>query len=153
MLVVAVAVLATASLALATETTRAEYVAQVEPICKTNTQADEKILDGVEAEVKNGKLKPAAKQFSKASAALKKALAQLKAVPKPAADNAKLTKWLGYVKTEAELFASTAKKLKSGDKEGAGKMEIRLTHNANLANNTVLDFEFRYCRVEPSKFS
>jgi hypothetical protein len=152
-LVAAVAVLATASLALATETTRAEYVAQVEPICKTNTQADEKILDGVEAEVKSGKLKPAAKQFSKASAALKKALAQLKAVPKPAADNAKLTKWLGYVKTEGELFASTAKKLKSGDKGGAGKMEIRLTHNANLANNTVLDFEFHYCRVEPSKFS
>ena len=153
MLVAAVAVLATASLALATETTRAEYVAQVEPICKTNTQADEKILDGVEAEVKSGKLKPAAKQFSKASAALKKALAQLKAVPKPAADNAKLTKWLGYVKTEAELFASTAKKLKSGDKQGAGKMEVRLTHNANLTNNTVLAFEFHYCRVEPSKFS
>ena len=121
----------------ATETTRAEYAAQVEPICKTNTQANERILKGVKTEVKQGKLKPAAKQFSKASAALKKALAQLKAVPKPAADQAKLTKWLGYVKTEAELFQSTSKKLATGNKIGAQAMVIRLTHNANLANDSV----------------
>lgn len=153
MLMVAGAVLATASLALATETTRAEYVAQVEPICKANTQANERILKGVKTEVKQGKLKPAAKQFSKASTALEKTLGQLKAVPQPAADQAKLTKWLGYVKTEAELFQSTSKKLASGDKVGAQAMVIRLTHNANLANDTVLSFNFTYCRFEPSKFS
>jgi hypothetical protein len=152
-LMVAGAVLATASLALATETTRAEYVAQVEPICKANTKANERILKGVEAEVKHNKLKPAATQFSKASTALKKTLAQLKAVPQPTADKAKLTKWLGYVKTEAELFQSTAKKLKAGDKAGTEKMSLRLHHTAELANDTVLSFNFTYCRFEPSKFS
>lgn len=145
--------LATASLAMATETTRAEYAATVEPICKANTQANERILKGVKTEVKQGKLKLAAQRFAKASTALKKTLTQLKAVPQPAADQARLTTWLGYVKTEAELFQSTSKKLASGDKMGAQAMVIRLTHNANLANNQVLAFDFTYCRFEPSKFS
>ena len=80
-------------------------------------------------------------------------MAELQAIPRPAADEATLSKWLGYVKTEAGLFALTAKKLKAGEKAGAEKLAIRLTHNANLANDTVLDFEFHYCRFEPARFT
>lgn len=140
-------------LAEATETTRPEYRETVEPICKTNTQANERILKGVKAEVKAGKLKPAATQFAKASTALKKTWRQLGAVPQPVADQARLAKWLGYVKTEADLFQRTAKKLKAGDKIGAFAMQIRFEHNANQANNQVIPFEFRYCKFEPSKFT
>ena len=32
-------------------------------------------------------------------------------------------------------------------------MVVKLTHNANLANNQVLSFGFRYCKLEPSKFT
>jgi hypothetical protein len=137
----------------ATETTRLEYKEAVEPICKANTEANEKILKGVRVEVREGKLKPAAVQFSRAGAALKKTSRQLGAVPQPAADQARLAKWLGYVKTEAELFQSTAKKLQAGNKNGALAMVIRLEHNANQANNQVLPFSFHYCRFEPSKFT
>lgn len=140
-------------LAEATETTRPEYRETVEPICKTNTQANERILKGVKAEVKANKLKPAATQFAKAAAALKGTWRQLKAVPQPVADQARLGKWLGYVKTEADLFQRTAQKLKEGNKIGASAMVIRLTHNANQANNQVIPFEFRYCKFEPSKFT
>ena len=146
-------VLAGASLALATETSRAEYVAAVEPICHSNTQASEKILKGVKAEVKAGKLAPAATQFAKAAKALKRTLAQLKAVPQPTADAARLAKWFGYIGNEVELFEATAKKLKAGDKDGAEKMTLILTHTANLANDQVLVFGFRYCHGEPSRFS
>lgn len=151
--IAALAVLVTASLALAAETTRDEYKAQVEPICKTNSKANERILGGVRKEVKQGKLKPAAQAFSKAASALKKTLAQLKAVPQPSADQAKLGKWLKYVGAEASLFEAASKKLKAGDKTGASAMVIRLTHNATLANNTVASFEFEYCRFEPSRFT
>jgi hypothetical protein len=151
--IAALAVMTTASLALAAETTRTEYVATVEPICKTNTKVNERILGGVRAEVRKGKLKPAARQFAKAASALKGTLAELKAVPRPAADQAKLAKWLKYVGAEASLFEATSKKLKAGDKTGAQAMVIRLTHNANLANDTVASFEFEYCRFEPSRFT
>jgi hypothetical protein len=145
--------LSTASLALGAEQTRETYTAQVEPICKVNTAANERILKDVKSEVKTGKLKPAAASFAKAASALKKTLAQLKAVPQPSADTAKLTKWLGYIEDEAELFEKTAAKLKAGNKNGAQAMAIRLTHTANLANNQVLAFEFNYCRVDPSQFT
>jgi hypothetical protein len=148
-----VAALAVASLASAAEIDRAEYKAQVEPICKTNSKANETILKPVRKLVKEDKLKPAAARFDKASAALKKTLAQLKAVPQPTADEAKLTKWLGYIKTEADLFAKAAKKLRAGQKGAAQQVVNKLTSTANLANSTVLSFEFRYCRLEPSKFT
>jgi hypothetical protein len=153
LLLAAVAVLVTAAGATAAEVTRESFTAQVEPICKANTQANEKILKGVQAKVKAGQLDAAAKQFEGAAKALKHTYAQLKAVPEPAADQAKLAKWLGYVKVEADFFQQTADKLAANQKAAAQTMVIRLTHNANLANNQVLGFEFTYCRFEPTKFS
>ena len=150
-------VLAMAMLALpaaqADDAERQAYKEAVEPICKANTQANERILKGVRGKVRAGKLKAAAGQFSRAATALRKTHKELKAVPQPPADQAKLTKWLKYVAEEASLFQRTAKKLNAGDKNGALAMVIKLEHNANLANNQVLGFEFRYCRFEPSKFT
>jgi hypothetical protein len=139
--------------AASTEVTRASYTEAVEPICKSNTQANEKILKGVKAEVKADKLKPTAVQFTKAAAALKKTYAQLAAVPQPPADTAKLAKWLSYVKAETSLFRGTAAKLKAGKKAAAEANVVRLTHTADLANDQVLGFEFEYCRFEPSRFT
>jgi hypothetical protein len=107
----------------------------------------------VRKQVKEGKLRAAGTQFSKAARALKAALNELRPVPQPIADRAKLAKWLGYIKTQVELFERVARKLKSGDKVGAQTLVVRLTHTANLANNQVLVFEFRYCRLDPSKFT
>jgi hypothetical protein len=142
-----------ASLALADQAERDAYKAEVEPICKTNTQANEKILKGVRQQVKAGKLDAAGAKFSKAATALKKAYGELKAVPQPASDAARLNKWLSYVKEEATLFESGAKALKAGNKGKAQSIVVKLTHTANLANNQVLSFGFRYCKLEPSKFT
>jgi hypothetical protein len=141
------------NLAAAEEVTRDSYTEAVEPICKVNTEANEKILKGVRQEVQKGKLKPAGAKFAQAATALKKAYTQLSAVPQPAADSAKLAKWLSYVKTEASLFESAAKALKAEDKNKAQSYVVKLTHNANLANLQVLAFNFRYCKLEPSKFT
>jgi hypothetical protein len=150
--VLAFALLA-APIAQAAEVTRESYKEAVEPICKTNVQANERILKNVRANVKAGKFGLAASQFTKAADALKKAIPKLKAVPQPTADQANLTKWLKYIGEEEGYFRQIAKKLKAGDKNGATAMQIRLSHTANQANNQVLAFEFKYCRVEPSKFS
>jgi hypothetical protein len=131
---------------------RQTYKAEVEPICKANTQANEKILKGVRQLVKAGKLDAAAKKVFAAARALKRTRAELLAVPKPSEDAARLTKWLGYVKDEVTLFESLGRKLKAGEKTQAQKMVLRLKSTADRANNTVLDFEFRYCRFQPSKF-
>jgi hypothetical protein len=142
-----------AAAAFAAEVSRDEYKEAAEPICKTSAKENERILSGVRTEVKQGKLTTAATKFSKASKEQTKALKQLSALPQPAADEARLAKWLGYLKIEAELFEQAGRKLKAGDKPGAEHVFAKLTPNANKANNQVLPFEFRYCRLEPQKFS
>lgn len=133
--------------------TRPEYKTAVEPICKKNSDANDRILKGVRDEVKKNKLKPAGAKFIKASSALTTAYNELKAVEQPAEDAAKLTKWLGYVKTEASLFKSAGSALKAGNKSKAQKFVNQLTQNANQANSTVLAFGFHYCKFEPSKYT
>jgi hypothetical protein len=142
-----------ASAALAAEVSRDEYKEAVEPICKKNTQANERILAGVKTEVKAGQLKTAAAKFAKSSVELKRTLGELEKVPQPVADGARLKQWFGLVKVEAELFATTGKKLASGDKAGAEHLVAKLSQNANKANLQVLPFGFRYCRLEPAKFT
>jgi hypothetical protein len=139
--------------AFAAEVSRDEYKEAAEPICKTSAQANERILSGVRTEVRKNQLKTAAAKFAKASKTQSKALKQLEALPQPAADEARLAKWLGYLKTEGELFEQAGRKLKAGDKTGAEHVFAKLTPTANKANNQVLPFEFRYCRLEPQKFS
>ena len=151
-LVTAAAFLAIVSFAYA-ETSRTEYKEKVEPICEKSTKANEKTLHGVEAEVKKGKLKRPARAFATAAKALKSTLAELKAVPEPEADQATLSKWFGYIGKEVGYFEAVSKKLKQGNKNAAEKMVIKLKHNVELANDTVLGFEFHYCKGNTAKFS
>lgn len=116
-------------------------------------QANEKILKNVKTDVKKGKLKPAAVALEKAAKALERTYGQLQAVPQPTVDEARLGKWLGYVKTEAALFKQTGKALRSGNKNKAQTLESKLNNNANQANAEVLSFEFHFCRFNPSKFT
>jgi len=148
----AIAVLFAAVPALAAEVTPDEYKAQVEPICKANTQANEKILKGARENVKKGNLSKASKQLLAAAKALKKTRGELLQVPAPSADAARLTKWLGGVKTEVDLLEAAGTKLAKGEKNGASRMVIRLKSNATKTNNLVLGYEFHYCKFEPQKF-
>lgn len=147
-----VAMLLAAVPAPAAEVTPQSYKEQVEPICKADTEANERILAGVRANVKAGKLKKASRQLAAAAKALKQAYGQLSKVAQPSEDAARLTRWLKGIKTEAELFEATARKLAKNEKNAAQKMIVRLQSNAMKTNNQVLDYEFRYCRLQPNKF-
>jgi hypothetical protein len=147
----AVALLFAAVPALAAEVSRDEYKEQVEPICKASKPKEE-ILKNVRKEVKEGKLKKASRQIATAAAALKQTYAKLSKVPKPAEDTARLTKWLKGIKTEVELLETTGRKLAKGEKNAASRMVVRLKSNADKTNNQVLEYQFRYCHVDPGKF-
>ncbi len=151
---VAIALAISATLALAAEgPTRAEYKATVEPICKENSEANEHILKGVRSKVRRGKLGPAGRQFTRASSALQKALRQLKAVPKPPADEARLTEWLKRVGDQAALLQKVGKALIVKDRHKAETLSVKLVTGARLTNAIVVSFGFHYCRFEPSKYT
>jgi hypothetical protein len=151
--IAAVVLAAGASLALAEETTRADYKAAAEPICKANSEANEHILKGVRGKVKKGKLAPAGRQLIRAAAALRRTLVQLKAIPRPTADESRLAEWLKSVGEEAALLQQTGKALKAGKRNRAERLQAQLYSKARLANAIVLPFGFRYCLFEPSKYT
>jgi hypothetical protein len=139
--------------AVGAEQTRESYVAQVEPICKKSTQSLESALRGVQAKIKQNKLKAAATQFNAAAAAFEKGTKQLRAVPQPSADAAKLNKWLKQLETGTQLLRNISKALKAEEKGKAQNYIVRLSHNSTVANNIVLGFEFDNCLVDSSRFS
>jgi hypothetical protein len=139
--------------AFAAEVSRDEYKEAAEPICKSSAKENEKILAGVRTEVKKGQLKTAAAKFAKASQEQARTLKELEALPRPSADEARLTKWFSYLKIEAELFATAGRKLKAGDKADAQRVFTKLSLNINKANNEVLPFGFTYCRLNAAKLT
>jgi hypothetical protein len=135
------------------EPNRAEYVAQLEPVCQANTKANLRILRRVRAKVKKGKLRLAGRQFSRASAAFGSTVAQIAATPQPAADAAALANWLHYLHLETSYLRKLGKALKAGKTSRAQGFAVRLTRNANLANAAVFGFGFNNCRINPSDFT
>lgn len=142
-----------ASLALAMEVTRSEYQAAVEPICKASATDNKRILAGVRREVKEGKLRSAASRFAKAARALKKTHRELSAVPKPAEDAARLTRWLSYVKKEVNLLRRASRALRAGKPNKARTYVAKLTHNANLANSQIVIYDLKHCLFKPAQYT
>lgn len=155
-LALVVGLLAVAPVAFAAESEaeleKREYIEKVEPICAGSTKSNSKILKGVKEQVKQDELVPAGKRFIRASGVLDKSTGQISKVPQPVAYAAKLTKWIGYLKQEGEYLRLIGKSLKAGDKYKAQKLAVKLNSNNNKANNTVISFGFKECRIDSSRF-
>ena len=132
---------------------RAEYVSQVEPICEANTVTNKRILKNVQAKVRNGRLREAGAQFIHASAAFGSTVDKLSAVSRPPEDDARLLRWLDRLRVVQANLRNIGKALKAEDKIRAAHERIRVERSANAANNIGFVFEFRYCRITPSRFT
>ena len=98
--------------------TRPEYVAQVEPICQTNTLDSQRILAGADdkSEEKAGRR---GRQFIRAAAAFGKATGEIAAVPPPPADQPKLTQWIEHLRLVQTYLRKAGKALQAGDRRHA----------------------------------
>lgn len=132
---------------------RTEYVSQVEPICEANTITNKRILKNVQAKVRNDRLKEAGAQFIHASAAFGSTVDKLSAVPRPLEDETRLLRWLDRLRVVQANLRKIGKALKAEDKIRAAHERIRVERSANAANNIGFAFEFRYCRITPSRFT
>lgn len=144
--------LVAAPLALAQELTREQYVERLEPICKRNATANSRILKGVKRQVQRGQLKPAGRRFVRASNALGRSVRQMAQVPRPAADAPRLGKWFGYLKRQRVFLLRIGRALKAEKRGLAQNLAVKLDKNNKAANNTVILFGFKQCRIESSRF-
>ncbi len=153
----AVALLATAPAAQAEEgPTRAEYVEQVEPICKANTEANKRILQNVKQRARSKQQRQVSRaggQFIHASKAFFAAVDKLAAVPQPPADAPRLLKWFEHLRIVGTNLRKLGRALKEGNKILAAHEQIRVERAANASNNVGFVFEFHYCRLTQSRFT
>jgi hypothetical protein len=149
-------VLLPAAAAAAEEPTRAQYVEQVDPICKANTEANKRILKNVKTKARSKSprtVREAGTQFIHASAAFGAAKKKIAVVPRPPADDARLLKWFKYLDIVKANLLKLGKALKADEKILAAHEQVRVERSANAANNVGFIFEFRYCHLSASNFT
>lgn len=129
--------------------TRDEYVQLAEPICKRNTNANQRLLKGVRGKIRRNRLRPASRQFARAARAFLAAVRQISRLPRPVEDRATLARWIKLLRTQVIYLRGIAKALRAGNRFKSQRISVLLLRNANQANNTVLRFGFRWCKVRP----
>jgi len=135
---------------------RSAYVAAVEPICEANSLANKRILQNARVRARSkdpARVRRAGGQFIRASAAFAATVGKIAAVPRPAADDARLRRWLDHLRIVSTNLRQLGKALREGDKIRAAHEAIRVERSSNAANNVGFVFEFNYCRITPSRFS
>jgi hypothetical protein len=137
----------------AEEQTRESYVAAVEPICKRDREAGERILSGTSDNIRDGKFAVAGRELIRASARFGTTIREIVAVPRPPADEARLQKWFGFLRIVKERIRKTGKLYKEGERLKATHESIGVERSGNAANNVSFVFHFRYCRLSRSRFS
>jgi hypothetical protein len=132
--------------------TRDEYVAEVDPICEKNTNANKPILKAARQKVNAKNLKGAGADFFRVSDNFGRTLKAIEAVPRPSEDSTRLEKWFTFLKTVQTNLRKVGKALKEENKVRASHEKIRAERSSNAANNVSFVFGFRYCRLTPSQF-
>jgi hypothetical protein len=146
------ALLVSATAAAAEAPTREEYVAQLERVCKPDAEATQRAMKGARADIRAERLVLAAGKFAQATSIFGATLKQIAAVPRPAADTAKLGKWFGYLKAQESYLSQITAQLRADHAIQAQRLTARFIHNGNLANNVVLAFGFDSCSFKFSRY-
>lgn len=132
--------------------TRAEYVEGLEAICRPDAAATQAAMRGARGDIRAERLGAAAGKFAEATRIFGGTVKQIAAVPRPAADAARLSKWFGYLNAQESYLRQITTQLRAGQAIKAQRLTARFIHNGNLANNVVLAFGFNYCSFKFSRY-
>jgi hypothetical protein len=141
-----------ASPAAAEEPERAEYVAQLERICEPGSNATERAVQDVRADVRAERLQVASVKFAKAKRIFTGTVEEISAVPRPPADAGTLARWFAHLTREEFYLGRIAADLRTEDVPGFQRVLAGFFRQGNQANNAVISFRFNYCAFKPSRF-
>lgn len=141
-----------ASVLAAEEPTRAEYVAQLEQICKPRSEATARVVRGVRADVRAERLAAAATKFAKARRTFGATVDAISTVPRPVADRSTLKRWFRALGREELYLGQMVKVLRQDSVSGFQRVSAKFIQEGNRANNAVVSFGFNYCSFKPTRF-
>jgi hypothetical protein len=132
--------------------TRAEYVSQLEQICKPGSEATARAVRGVRADVRAERLAVAGGKFAKAQRIFGGTVATIAKVPRPAADRPTLQRWFSALGREQLYLGKMVEVLRQDSVAGFQRVSATFIHEGNRANNAVVSFGFNYCSFKPTRF-
>lgn len=139
-------VLAAAAAAPAAEQTRESYKELVEPLCKTNRIANERIMAGARRRIQKKRFEPVSKQFFRVSASFGGLVRRLRPIPPPVGYERTVSRWLKFMRL-IKLRLRRVGKLYAADAEiRAAHMSILAERAGISANNISIAFKVRECR-------
>jgi DNA-binding MurR/RpiR family transcriptional regulator len=142
----------TAAVSSAAEPTRPEYVAQLETICKPGSEATQRAVRGMRADIRAERLQLAASKFAKARRIFAGTVGSISTVPRPAADRATLSRWFAALGRETDYLGRTAAALRAEDIPRFQRVSGRFFQEGSKANNVVVSFGFNYCNFKSSRY-
>jgi hypothetical protein len=131
---------------------RVEYVAQLERICKPDSEATQRAVRGTRADVRSERLRRAAGKVAKAQRIFAGTVRKIAKVPRPTADGPTLKRWFAALDRETAALGRTARTLREDDVARFQRVWADFIHEGNKANNVVVSFGFDYCNFKPSRF-
>jgi hypothetical protein len=134
------------------EPTRTEYVARLEQICKPGSDATERAVHGVRADVRAERLAVAAGKFARAERIFANTVRSISTVPRPPADRATLKRWFAALGQEEVYLRQMVRVLRANNVAGFERVSAQFIHEGNRANNAVVSFGFDYCDFKPTRF-
>ncbi len=136
----------------AAELTRPAYVAQLEQICKPDSEATRRAVRGTKDDVRSERFRQAAAKVAKAQRIFAGTVGSISTVPRPAADRAILDRWFAALKRESAALGLTAAALRTEDIPRFQRVWADFIHEGNKANNVVVSFGFNHCAFKPTRF-
>lgn len=147
------AALAFAAVALGAEApTRDEYVGRLEAICKPDNEATQRAMKGARSDIQAERIAVAAGKFAKATEIFTGTVKAMAAVPRPAADTTKLSRWFGYLNEQEGYLRGVTTQLRADRVIKAQRQIARFIHSGNLANSVILPFGFESCEFKFSRY-
>ncbi len=125
--------------------TRAEYVAQADPVCAVATKEIDAAGKGALSNLKKLKFKAAAREYLAAARAFDESIASLRLIAPPAADAALIDRWLRKQSETAAVIrraAKLARQKRVRELSRAGERSVKL---AEESARVVAGFGFQAC--------
>ncbi len=145
-LAIAAALLGAVPLAHGEEQTRETYKARIEPICKANREANERIMEGAQRRVNQREYEAVGKQFIRVSESFGGLIPKLGAVPPPVGDERRVERWFEQLRLVKTRLRQTGRYYKEGEDIKAAHEAILAERSGIAANNISIVFKVRYCR-------
>jgi hypothetical protein len=145
LMVIAITCLAGTTSSASAASTRAEYIAQADPICAAANKVGNKQLKGFPKDVETRRWKPAARRLRVTLRAFNELIASLAVLQPPVADAALVEQWLAGFRSQVPLAKSL---IAAVNQHSFGKVVKRSQRLAAASSDTqalVAGFGFRAC--------